>query len=172
MLSRFAGDYAGYGQTFALHFANAEWAEAERMAHTLKGLVGTLGADEAQAPAGALEVACKARQTGAATAALDALMPQLSTLLAALQQHFAGNTAEPTATTTAEVARPGKLPDCLPQLRQLLGEGDSEAIDLWEKHHKEFALALSSQVAQRIATALQNFEFDTALVLLAELPTK
>jgi CheY-like chemotaxis protein len=167
MLSRFAGDYAGYGQTFARHFADAEWVEAERLAHTLKGLAGTLGANEVQSPAGELETACKARQAEAATAALNALKPLLTPLINTLQQHYTEHTAA--STEAATTAHPGKLPDCLPQLLRLLGEGDSEAIDLWEKHHKEFASALSPQVAQRISTSLQNFEFDAAQALLDDI---
>ncbi|MFA7240210.1 MAG: response regulator [Sulfuricellaceae bacterium] len=167
MLAMFAGDYADCNNTFTHYFANAQWAEAERLAHTLKGLAGTLGANDVQPLAGDLERHCKARQADAADAALAALMPLLAPLLAALQQHFAG---EQDVAEAATPPQPGKLPDCLPQLRQLLSEGDSDAIELWENHHREFAHALSPQVAQRIATSLQNFEFDAALALLAKLP--
>jgi signal transduction histidine kinase/DNA-binding response OmpR family regulator/HPt (histidine-containing phosphotransfer) domain-containing protein len=169
MLSMFASDYADCNNTFANHLANAQWTEAERLAHTLKGLAGTLGANDVQLPAGDLEAACKGRQTDAATAALAALMPLLTPLLTGLQQHFAEELAAEESISAAG-SQPGKLPDCLPQLRQLLVEGDSEAIDLWEKHHKEFANVLSPQAVQRVGTALQNFEFDTAQALLAELP--
>jgi signal transduction histidine kinase/CheY-like chemotaxis protein len=169
MLSRFGSDFADFSQTFAGYLANAQWAEAERLAHTLKGLAGTLGANDVVIPAGTLETASKSRQIDAAEAALSALMPLLTPLLTALQQYFAEEQAAEPAAVSGDV-QPGKLPDCLPQLRQLLGEGDSDAIDLWEKHHKEFAHALSPQVMHRIGTALQNFEFDAAQVLLAELP--
>lgn len=169
MLAMFASDYADCGQNLARYLANAQWEEAERLAHTLKGLAPTLGVNDVQLPAGELEVACKNRQAEAAQAALAALMPLLMQVLTTLRQYFAEDTAEPTA---AAGAQPGKLPDCLPQLRQLLSEGDSEACDLWEKHHKEFAQALSPQAAHRIGMALQNFEFDAANALLAELPAK
>jgi signal transduction histidine kinase/DNA-binding response OmpR family regulator/HPt (histidine-containing phosphotransfer) domain-containing protein len=170
MLFRFASDYADYHHTCAGYLTNAQWEEAERLAHTLKGLAGTLGANDVQLPAGNLEAASKAHQAEAAETALSALTLLLAPLLTALQQHFAKETAAETieAETTGTVQR-GKLPDCLPQLRQLLGEGDSDAIELWEKHHKEFAQALSPQIAHRIGTALQDFEFDTAQALLAEL---
>ncbi len=170
MLDRFASDYADYGQTFAGHFANAQWEEAERLAHTLKGLAGTLGANGVPLSAGDLESASKAHQAEAAAAALAALTVPLTPLLTALHQHFAAEqaAAKLADTLSAADAQPGKLPDCLPQLRQLLGEGDSEAIELWEKHHREFVRALSPQAVQRIGTALQNFEFDAAQTLLAE----
>ncbi|MBS4095655.1 MAG: response regulator [Sulfuricella sp.] len=165
MLAMFASDFADCHATFTRLFGAAHWEEAERQAHTLKGLAGTLGANELQPLGAALETACKARQEGAAGAALAALMPQLTPLLAALRQYFAEAPEEAPETT---VGQPGQLPDCLPQLRQLLAEGDGDAIDLWDRHHKEFAGALAPQSVQRIDTALRNFEFDSAL---AELPT-
>jgi HPt (histidine-containing phosphotransfer) domain-containing protein len=173
MLDRFASDFADCNQTFAEHLANAKWEEAERLAHTLKGLAGTLGANDVQLPAGELEAASKSRQAAAAAVALAALTAPLIPLLAALQQCFAAEqaAAKPADTESAADAQAGRLPDCLPQLRKLLAEGDSDAIDLWEKHHKEFAQVLSPQVAHRIGTALQNFEFDAAKALLDEQAT-
>jgi len=172
LLMRFANDYADFSTTFAGYLAHAQWEEAERLAHTLKGLAGTLGANDVQLPAVELEAACKARQAGAAAATLSVLTPLLTSLLTALQQHFAAEQAatEPEAAALTGDAQPGKLPDCLPQLLRLLGDGDSDAIELWEQHHEAFAHALSPQVAHRIGTALQDFEFDVAQALLAELP--
>jgi signal transduction histidine kinase/DNA-binding response OmpR family regulator/HPt (histidine-containing phosphotransfer) domain-containing protein len=170
MLSMFASEYADYARNFAEYLATENWEEAERLAHTLKGLTGTLGSNDVQIHAGKLEVACKSRQADAAAADLAALTPLLTPLLSALQQHFALAQAAAPTEASVETGQPGKLPDCLPQLRQLLSEGDSEAIDLWGKHHKEFARALPAQLTHRIGIALQNFEFDAAQALLAELP--
>ena len=171
MLSMFASEYADYSQTFEVYLAKAEWEEAERLAHTLKGLAGTLGSNKVQIQAGKLEVACKSQQADAATSALTALTPMLTPLLNALQQHFtAEQAAEVTVATDSLPRQSDMLPDCLLQLRQLLSEGDSQAIDLWEEHHNEFARALSAQTTHRIGVALQNFEFDAANVLLGELP--
>ncbi|MDD2916203.1 MAG: Hpt domain-containing protein, partial [Gallionella sp.] len=174
MLGMFANDYADYQGMLTHHLANAEWQEAERLAHTLKGLSGTLGANGVYLPAGELEAACKNRQADAAAAALANLTPLLTPLLTALQQHFAGEQgAAETVTVEVNGDQPTvKLPDCLLQLRQLLGEGDSTAIELWKSHHQEFSRALSPQVAQRIETALHNFEFDVAHALLDECAVK
>ncbi|MDP1773888.1 MAG: response regulator [Methylobacter sp.] len=174
MLDMFAGDFADSSDTLAGYLANAQWEEVERLAHTLKGLAGTIGANEVQISAAKLEAASKGQQAEIAAAALDALTTLLTPLLAALQQYLTeGQSAEESAVAEfTQTVQPGKLPDCLPQLLQLLAEGDSDAVDLWENHHKEFACALLPQVAQRIGTALQNFDFDTAQALLAELPVQ
>jgi len=174
MLDMFAGDFADSSATLAGYLANAQWDEAERLAHTLKGLAGTIGANEVQLSAAKLEAASKGRQTEASTDALAVLASLLTPLLAGLQQYFAEEKAvvEAADATFAEEVGSNKLPDCLPQLLQLLAEGDSDATDLWENHQEEFACALPAQVVQRIGTALQNFDFDTAQALLAELPAQ
>ncbi len=171
MLSMFAGEYADYAQSFAGYLSTANWEEAERLAHTLKGLSGTLGSSDVQNQAGKLEIACQNRQVDAAAADLSTLIPLLTPLLVALQHHFAEEKTEVPTETASGTHYQGKLPDCLPQLRQLLSEGDSNAIDLWEAHHKEFASTLPAQLMQRVSTALQNFEFDAAKALLNKLPT-
>jgi signal transduction histidine kinase/DNA-binding response OmpR family regulator/HPt (histidine-containing phosphotransfer) domain-containing protein len=169
MLGMFARDFADCKTSFAHLIAAARWDEAERLAHTLKGLAGTIGAGEVQSLAGNLEAACKSRLADTAGAALDALLPRLMPLLSALAD-FLGSAPEAEEPVSAAVAQSNRLPDCLPELRQLLGEGDGAAVDLWERHHKEFAAVLPPQLTRRIGNALDNFEFDAALALLAELP--
>lgn len=171
LLARFASDCAQDSATLAEHLAHARWEDAERLAHTLKGLAATLGVQEVPLLAGELEAASQARQTEAATVALAALTPRLTLLLADLQQYFATEpmAAPEVASTPGLPTQPGQLPACLAPLLQLLGEGDSDALDLWEAHHTEFAQVLPPHVAQRIGTALQNFEFDAAQALLAPL---
>ena len=166
-LSKFVTDFANSHQTFTLHFTNAEWNEAERLAHTLKGLASTLGANDVSFSSSQLETVCKGKQVEVASAALFELMALLTPLLNALQQHFAEGQAlnpmdEVSDTPTSEP------PDCLPHLLQLLSEGDSHAIEFWEMHYQEFSRAMTPQAAQRITIAMQNFEFDTAQTLLTD----
>jgi CheY-like chemotaxis protein len=175
MLATFANDFANCHATFTQQLANGQWEDAERLAHTLKGLAATLGANAVQPLAAELEAACKGHQTEEASADLAALMPPLTPLIAALQGVFAAE-REAAAKDTAELAftapRSGPLPDCLPKLRQLLAEGDGDAIDLWDNHCREFIKILAPQLLTRLGTALQNFEFDTALEVLADLPSE
>jgi PAS domain S-box-containing protein len=169
LLSRFTSDFADCNQSFSGFFANAQWDEAERLAHTLKGLAATLGANEVSVLAGTLEVASKQQDVSGAANVFSELMQLLTPLLVALAQYVAGSVVESVVAEIDENVKERKLPDCLPLLRKLLSEGDSDAIDLWDKHHKEFVLVLPAQVVHRIATAIQNFEFDVALASLAEL---
>lgn len=168
LLALFVRDCADSNNTLARYLANAQWEEAERLAHTLKGLAGTLGAKEVRPAAANLEAACKSQQAEAAAAAMASLASLMTPLISGLQAYFAGQQpVTGNAAIAADIA-PGKLPDCLPQLCQLLEEGDINAIYLWEKHQREFSEALPPQVLHRIDMALQNYELNTAQALLAD----
>jgi len=171
MLTMFSKDYAACGPTFTQYFSESKWEEAERLAHSLKGLAATLGAHNVHPPAGLLEAACREQQTQAALDALPALISAITPLISALQHYFIQepDSTESTEKSPASNTGPIKLPDCLKQFRQLLSEGDIEAIDLWDEYRKDFTQVLSPQVVQRIGVALKNFEFDAAQALLAEL---
>jgi HPt (histidine-containing phosphotransfer) domain-containing protein len=137
------------------------------LAHSLRGLAATLGADRVAVCAGELEMLGRRRQAVGMAEAIDALMQRLTPLIDGLQAHF---TEEPVGSTTpVGVAQDGKLPDCIAQLRNLLSESDNDAMELWDAHRREFDLVISPQIVHRISTALQNIEFDVALALIDEL---
>lgn len=170
ILQQFTRDFAHCNVIFSEHFAASRWNDAERLAHTLKGLAGTIGAAAVQDSAAQLEAACK-NQPDQAPPALDNLLKQLDPLLSALSG-FLSAAAAAVAPGPISVTSRDHVPDSLPELRRLLGEGDGAAMDLWERHRPEYTGFLSLPVAQRIESALENFEFDLALELLPELPSK
>ncbi len=172
MLSMFAASHAQSGEELARLIEAGDWETAQRLAHTLKGMTGMVGASALQSLSAALEKSCAERDSEAALAALALLAPRLNRMRNALQEFFAGEAGDQAlpAEPAAALGAPHPLPECLPRLRQLLREGDSEAVELWEAHGEQFARALSPRTLQRIGTALQNFEFDAAQSLLAELP--
>lgn len=135
------------------------------LAHTLKGLAGTLGMHDLQQPASLLERACIARQDDDVALAQARLARVMTPLLAGLQKYF---TAEAVAADAAVAATQLPAQEYLRRLRKLLDEGDSDAIDLWQQHGHDLAGMLSPALRQRIDIALQNFEFDTAPAMLAD----
>ncbi len=171
LLRMFVGDYTHCQADFERVFATAQWSDAHRMAHTLKGLASTLGALDVVAPAEALEAACKDHHVESATRALALTCAQLAPLLSAVAHHLAQipQTVKTVAPKPA-THKPSAWSAQLPQLLQLLVDGDSGAIDLWERERQGFAQVLSTQQLHRIDTAFKNFEFDDAQALLTALP--
>jgi len=168
ILWQFSGDFANFGADFGALLKQDQWADALRRAHTLKGLAGTIGAGEIGAIAATLESACAVQDPGTATALLTQLLRSLNPMVAALRRHF----SPPAATIPHErtqAAHPSSTtPLRLEKLRCLLAEGDHDAVDLWRTYEQEFAGVLSPRVVQRIAIAMNGFEFDKVLSLIPE----
>ena len=135
----------------------------ERLAHTLKGTAGTVGATGVCAAAAALEIACRSQQ-GDKLALLD-------TVLFHLQQVLPSIHAMP-----AEVddASPGlmdkvKLQEYMSQLGELILSNDAEAICVADKcaphvHGEEMKAPF-----RRMRQALSEFDFDRGAEHLVEL---
>jgi two-component system sensor histidine kinase/response regulator len=134
-------------------------ALAGRLAHTLRGLAGTVGATPLQEAAAQLEQVIAAaaplseqRAALAVTAALlENLVPRLDAALAGTP--IARGLAWPT-TMDAHTA--------CDRLAELLSEGNAEAVDHWERHARMLA-ALLPEAAPRISAALAQYDFDAAL---------
>ncbi len=87
LLRQFTTDYADAERQLARMIEAAQWQEAQRYAHTFKGLAGTLGATALEEHAALLEKALAKKQADCAEL-LAAMNVQLKPLMLALQIHF------------------------------------------------------------------------------------
>ncbi|MDD2914733.1 MAG: response regulator [Gallionella sp.] len=168
LLARFVANFTNAPADFSVWIANANWVEAERQAHTLKGLAGSLGINALISPATDLEQCCKAGQREQAAAVMARLVPLLTVLLEQLNVLL----RVPEAAQGEASLSPGTLTDCLPKLRKLLAESDPAAAGVWAEHQAAFAALIPSQTVHRITAAIEQFDLDVALALLAELPVE
>jgi len=143
---------------------NAEdWETAERLAHTLKGVAGNIGASELQSAADKLETACREKQ---ARSNLDELLALLTPLL---NDIITGLEAQLPANETAQTAQfdPERLKTVSRQLARLLDEDDSEAAELLEKNSALLKTAYSKHYRD-IESNVHNFDFEAALEALEQ----
>ena len=132
----------------------------------MKGLAAGLGCAALATEATELEHAATAQDRDNARARLARLASVLEPLLRGLREHF-GRPADRVGTVqVASEAPRGAAPEWLPRLRELLEQGDFDAREFWNEHRDEAARWLPVQTAQRVALALDNFEFDAALTHL------
>ncbi len=176
LLQRFAGDFATFGKSFEVMLLAGNWDDAARHAHTLKGLAASLGANELQPRASALELAAQAHDIVGARNNLATTLDCLAPLVSALRLHYgiediAGPQAKigmtHTSSGTADRAA-AEFADWLRRLRALLQQADVEAKELWDSRGVQIEARLPSHVAHRVSLALENFDFDAALRLLPE----
>ena len=143
--------------------ARQDRVQAERIAHTLKGLAGNIGAARLSDAAGALE---RALGSAAASAALAPLLAQVEDHLAPLARALrAAMGAEPTAESGAPQATDSDASRLVAQLASLLRSQDGDAVDYLLEHRDLLAQALSGQFAE-VERQVEAYDFDEALRLL------
>jgi len=168
MLLKFRDTQGNFVQLFAAARQDLDPSAATRAAHTLKGTAGNIGAKGVQTAAGALEHACeKGASTDEIEALLGATLQALEPVIAGLRQLDAAPAAvEPT--TEAAVVDQTQLDTALQRLIGLLKDSDSDASEAVEVVQ---GLARGTPLAatlKRVATAVDNFDFDAALALLQD----
>ena len=176
LLTEFMRDCAGFSTTIRVMLASDQWEDATRLAHTLKGLCGSLGASQLRPLVAAFESSISRRDLETATNTLAPVEIALDTLNRALATRLP---IESVALTDQELLHHlPKAPDLpvareivarLSELRRLLEQNDSEAIILWTSIHPGLVEYFSGALLQKTTGALERFEFDRGLDLVDEL---
>ena len=136
---------------------------AERIAHTLKGLSGNIGAVEAQAAAGELELSIHDRVNEGRTAEiLDRLALGLGRTIEEIRLAMAASAekGEEAATIPTLPAQPNEI---WMKLKLLIEESDSEAVDFLASVREQVVASCPSEDLNRVETALKAYDFPAAL---------
>ncbi|MES2128772.1 MAG: response regulator, partial [Pseudomonadota bacterium] len=161
MLRGFVDNQAASAAQVRAALAAGDHATAVRLAHTLKGLAGNIGADALQQAADALERALgHGEPADALLAKLEqALASQLAALRAALP---AAAPALPAASVDA-----AQCEAVCRQLARLLADDDAKAEKVLLEHQAMLAAALP-QHFRALQQAIGQFDFEAALAILDE----
>jgi HPt (histidine-containing phosphotransfer) domain-containing protein len=143
---------------------HGQTADAERAAHTLKGLAASLGAHALSQKAGALEYQLQAPNdqllepwVAQTEVELDQLMASLRALPGLLQCLI-----EVTAALSPD--QRARVHGVVQTLQQMLRQDDSEAATLWQTHAPDLRTVL--QQSDALEQAITGFDFEAALRLL------
>lgn len=165
MLQRFLNDHADTAESIAtaLHADNRELAE--RLAHSLKGVAGNMGAVPLEQAAAALEQAIHRNQTQDAIGEkLQKFTEELESLVTALRHAF----PEPAVQETPEDHSGVNLSIVAPILKRLfhyIRESDGKAEDYLSSCRSELT-GLPREAMQQLASNLAHFDYDAALTTL------
>ncbi|NLR74378.1 PAS domain S-box protein [Leeia aquatica] len=135
--------------------------DAERRAHTLRGVAATLGADALAEAAQTLEQALHAGEQQQLPAALQALATELESIL----HHAAEWLSQPDAGAVAEQMSPE---DSLQQLRALIKECDAQACEMVAGMQETLSQKLGATGLQKLNQAMSRFDFPAASAILKE----
>ncbi|HEX6736228.1 MAG TPA: Hpt domain-containing protein, partial [Azonexus sp.] len=159
LLGKFIANHGGDFAAIHHCLASGDVEEARRLAHSLKGAAGTLGAVATQVAAAAVETAIRDRQ---AVAAIEPLLHVLaeaySALASRLRPLLPADEAAPAA-----VGRPAER--TLDELRRLLDEGEVHAQELVRLQEPLLRGALGSAFPA-FEQLIGNFDFEAARALL------
>ena len=144
--------------------ASQDRATAERMAHTVKGVAGTLGAKAVQSAAAELE---RAVHDGAPA---EALCDRLSNVLSPLIAELSAALGEPTVASASPVAQapvdPKLIRETVMRMTRYLGEFDPAAADCLASDLPQFQALFDTPTLARFEQYINNYAFAEAQALL------
>jgi two-component system, sensor histidine kinase and response regulator len=165
LLTRFYDSQADFSAQFKVALTSSDAQKPTRLAHTLKGLAGNIGAEEVQEAAHALEKACG---EGASSDELSRLLTEVQARLAPVLDGLAvfTNRAATNAASAPDDQATGLDQARLQQLRALLEDDDTEAVDLMDELLSQAADESQRNVLSGISQSVENYEFEAALLSL------
>lgn len=122
MLRKFADQQSDFVEEINRKITGGEWEEVRRMAHTLKGLAGTLGMTNLQSLSSQLETESLRRDAGALPAPVAQLSAELSKIIRSIRSTIKEHPS------VVEVPKPSNLGSALDKLEKTLLDGNPDAL--------------------------------------------
>ncbi len=169
MLNRFAQSQKELPVQLASALESDDKGLAERLAHTLKGLAGNIGAEQLQQEAAVVEKAIHDSESK------DKLQPLLQNMNNRLNRLIAQLAEKLPPAETAQSAQvqidPEVVGKILAQLTELLEESDSETISVVDNNQTVLQQVFAKDY-QSFYYAIQNFDFDAAFIILEHVASR
>ena len=168
LLDRFRGAYTPDAAALAAALEAGDMASAEREAHTLKGLAGSLGADALQSAAAELEHNCKpGANPDVYKAGLANVQSALRHALESIDQYLApAQQTQPAPQAGPRTVDRAALAEKLAALMALLEDNDSRAASVFAALQQDLQV-VAPDVADMLRRAIDSFDFSEALALAA-----
>ncbi len=164
LLRKFTGSQANALNELQAALDVQDQDSAERIAHTLRGVAGNIGAIQLAAASAQLEATIRSK-AGTTAIAAEMVKPRqlLKKLIARLQEKLPQIQAMAQADTDPSL----QISAVCNRLALLLAEQDFEAEEVFEKHHEVLRITLGDGFPG-LKAAMQIFKFDRALIALNE----
>lgn len=163
LLFRFAKEQQDATEAIAEAINQKDTGTAERLAHTIKGVAGNLGAGIAQKMAADVELALKESEVELALEGLVPLQNEVHRLVELIAEYQLQHSPE----REHEQVDVIEVLSLLTQLRDLLAVDDGEAEDLFTSNRSLLENALPENVFKPLSEHIEMFEFDESLEVLS-----
>ncbi len=167
LLGKFRDSQSDFVSRFQATVEDA--TECERLAHTLKGVAGSIGAGGVQAEASALEQACREQQgRDVIGQCLDRVANELAVIIPSLSTLPGAGTGSPDTALLNDI----DWPVVVAKLRASLKASDMDAVELARKLEQSLTDTGKKELVRRLIDAIEDYEFAAAQRLLEELHLK
>ncbi len=166
LLGRFLRNETDFANVFKQHLANNDHQTGKLAAHSLRGSAANIGANTLANIAKQLELACDKNFDQATTA------PLLSAINNAMEEvkiHIQSMNLPNKASVETHLDEDFDIASECAQLKELLANSDTEAIDQAQQLKAGLENAFSVEQTEPLFTALEQYDFDAALEHLAPL---
>ncbi|MCE5231091.1 response regulator [bacterium] len=172
LLQRFADEQADVPAQIRAALDAGDTTLAQRLAHTLKGVAGNIGADAVQPVAAEIEGAIRrAEPRGQIEPAIERLGPALRDTLNTIRQALEAWTVAAQQPDAAP-CDPALLSEMLLKLKTLIETGNAEAIDCLAKIKPSMTGHSAKDAFDRLEKALSDYDFESAQQQLHDLYAK
>jgi len=169
LLIKFRENYAGFSTDFQVVQESDDPEAVTRLAHTLKGVAGNIGATQVQQAAAALEQASLSGQSD-----IEELLQHVVATLEPLIESLA--VLDNAGLGSTEMAKPAEgkydskqVNELLSRLRELLENDDADATEIIDKLVELPTPAIDHTLLTQLARTVSDYDFEEALEILVEL---
>ncbi|MEO5349061.1 MAG: response regulator [Magnetococcus sp. YQC-3] len=147
-----------------------DFAVAQRMAHTLKGVCGTIGANSLHSGFGHLEEILKEQKRDQVVEWMAQLAPEVERVMTALSPLATERVVPPTADNMpASELDKNRLQEIFLQLAPLIDEGDADAQEWIEEAGQLLAASPFAVAMQTLAGQVEEYEFEEAMQTMQQI---
>jgi len=167
MLRKFVATQSNVMQELGQALQHADFVTAERLAHTLKGIAGSLGAVVLQTSAKQLETAVTQTDSDTATdAALARTTDDFELLMGKLKQALGSDPKSPDLPVPPAMTEArNEVQEVVNRIHDLLRQHDPAVLDVWTDNLADMHSVFSH--ANQIDAAIMKFDYQQALTLLS-----
>jgi PAS domain S-box-containing protein len=167
MLRKYVTNQANTSNELREALAANDYATAERVAHSAKGVSGNIGASNLQAMAAEIE---KMIHENVASESIVAKIAPFEIAQNAMITALDAQLPPDPAAIALSAVDTSKATEVLTKLRELLAENDSESDEVFEDNLDLMRTVLGTDIFSKVNGAMQQFDFKKALELLNSMP--
>jgi two-component system sensor histidine kinase/response regulator len=161
LLGQFVEQQADTVAAVRASLAREDFASAERLMHTLRGVSGNLGAKTLSGLAAELERSLRDRNARSLEAGLSGVAPELARLMEAIRNFLAAGTTD--APLRNSISDSLETVTLLTHLKQMLADDDGAALDYLLEARDRIGGVLSETDLNSLHKAVADFDFPAAL---------